>query len=176
MTARAALAAVLLAPVAAAAHGPFAHRGYYLTLTRTPTFGLDAWKETIDAVRADGGNLVILWTAGGFRSKKFPDTWGHNADHANVRKDFVRDLIDYAHERKVRVLLGLTPFGYDGVNRMAGPHPEWAATGPDGKPAKRSASTAGDGTCALPGPTCRGSCSTTRMRCASTSTPMPTGY
>src|SRR5262245_46590178 len=31
--------------------GPFAHRGYYLTLTRTPTFGLDAWKRTIDCVR-----------------------------------------------------------------------------------------------------------------------------
>ena len=57
------------------AEGAFAHRGYYLTLTRTPTFGLDAWKKTVDAVMADGGNLVILWTAGGFKSKKFPATW-----------------------------------------------------------------------------------------------------
>ena len=118
------------------AGGPFAHRGYYLTLTRTPTYGLDAWKKTIDCVRADGGNLVIVWTAGGFKSEKFPATWGHNKDHANVKNDFVRQLIAYAHGKGVRVLLGFTPFGYDGVNRMALEHPEWAATGPDGKPAR----------------------------------------
>src|SRR5437763_127106 len=75
------------------AAGPFAVRGYYLTLTRTPTYGLDAWKRTIDCVKADGGNVVILWTAGGFKSKRFPTTWGHNRDHENVKKDFVRDLI-----------------------------------------------------------------------------------
>jgi len=115
---------------------PFAHRGYYLTLTRTPTFGLDAWKRTIDAIRADGGNLAILWTAGGFKSKKFPATWGHNKDHENIKADFVGELIDYAHGRGVKTLLGFTPFGYDGVNRMSLDHPEWAATGQDGKPVK----------------------------------------
>jgi hypothetical protein len=134
------LALLAVTPTGAAAAppatGPFADRGYYLTLTRTPTFGPAAWKRTVDAIKADGGNLVVLWTAGGFKSKKFPATWGHNADHENVRKDFVRDLIDYAHGKGVRVLLGFTPFGYDGVNRMAAAHPEWAATGPDGKPAK----------------------------------------
>ena len=40
-------------PAASAAdppvESPFTSRGYYLTLTRTPTFGLDAWKRTIDA-------------------------------------------------------------------------------------------------------------------------------
>lgn len=135
------VALALLVPVPPAAtpapaEGPFARRGYYLTLTRTPTFGLDAWKRTIDAVRADGGNTVVLWVAGGFRSNLFPATWGHNADHANVRADFVRELIDYAHKGRVKVLLGFTPFGYDGVNRMTLVHPEWAATGPDGKPVK----------------------------------------
>ena len=30
-------------------HGPFAHRGYYLTFMRMPTYGLPAWKQTIDA-------------------------------------------------------------------------------------------------------------------------------
>jgi hypothetical protein len=134
------LALLIWAPNAGAAdtpaEGPFALRGYYLTLTRTPTFGLDAWKKTIDCVRADGGNLVILWTAGGFKSERFPTTWGHNTDHANVRTDFVRDLIDYAHAKGVKVLLGFTPFGYDGVNRMVLDRPEWAATGPDGQPAK----------------------------------------
>lgn len=120
------------------ADGPFSHRGYYLTLTRTPTFGLEAWKKTIDAVRTDGGNLVILWTAGGFKSKKFPTTWGHNTDHENIKADFVRELIDYAHSWRIKVLLGFTPFGYDGVNRMALDRPEWAATGP--------------GSCTLPPP------------------------
>ena len=46
------LALLALAPVTPAAYpppaGPFAHRGYYLTLTRTPTFGLDAWKKTVE--------------------------------------------------------------------------------------------------------------------------------
>src|SRR5262249_13001940 len=127
-------------PTAAAAdtcaNGPFAQSGYYLTLSRTPTFGLDAWKATVDCVQADGGNLLILWIAGGFRSKKFPATWDYNKDHENIRKDFARELIDYAHRKKVKVLLGFTPFGYDGVNRMALDHPEWAATGLDGKPTK----------------------------------------
>jgi hypothetical protein len=134
------LALLALAPTATAvepaAEGPFVCRGYYLTVTRTPTFGLDTWKRTIDCVRADGGNLVILWTAGGFKSRKFPATWSHNKDHENIKEDFVRDLINYAHGKGVKVLLGFTPFGYDGVNRMAIDHPEWAATGPDGKPAK----------------------------------------
>ena len=54
---------------------------------------------------------------GAFRSKTYPITWRYNADHENVRKDFVRDLIDHAHTRGVKVLLGSTPFGHDGVDR-----------------------------------------------------------
>jgi hypothetical protein len=135
---RFAVAVVVLAAFGptAAADPPLADRGYYVTLTRAPTLGLAAWKRCVDAVHADGGNVLVLWTAGGFRSKKFPDTWAHNADHENVKHDFVRDLIHYAHAHHVRVLLGFTPFGYDGVNRMAVAHPDWAATGPDGRPAK----------------------------------------
>src|SRR5690349_1209712 len=120
----------LLAPLSAAgANAPpkpaFALRGYYLTLMRMPTFGLDAWKQILDGIQADGGNLVILWVAGAFRSRRFPETWEYNRDHANIRHDFVRDLIDYAHARKIKVLLGFTPFGYDGVNRMALTRPDW---------------------------------------------------
>jgi len=115
----------------------FTERGYYLTFMRMPTYGLREWKKTIDLFQADGGNLLILWAAGGFRSRKFPETWEHNREHANIRKDFLRELIDHAHTRKVRVLLGFTPFGYDGVNRMAHSRPEWKATGPDGQPTRR---------------------------------------
>lgn len=135
-----AFATLTLLPVAAGAdppRSPFAHRGYYFTLTRMPTYGLDAWKQIVDCVHADGGNMVILWMGGGFRSKKFPETWEHNRDHANVRKDFVKELIDHAHAKKVKVLLGFTPFGYDGVNRMSLARPGWKATGPDGKPAAK---------------------------------------
>ncbi len=113
---------------------PLRQRGYYFTFPRMPTFGLDAWKQIIDRTQADGGNMVILWMAGGFRSKKFPETWEYNRDHANVRQDFCRDLIDYAHGKKIKVLLGFTPFGYDGVNQMSLARPAWRATGPDGQP------------------------------------------
>src|SRR5262245_10401434 len=116
---------------------PLAYRGYYFTFPRMPTYGLDAWKQIIDRIRADGGNVAILWMAGGFRSKQFPETWEYNRDHANVRKDFGRELIDYAHGKMVKVLLGFTPFGYDGVNQMSLSRPEWRAIGPDGKPARK---------------------------------------
>jgi len=110
----------------------FADRGYYITFMRMPTFGLPQWKQAIDCIRADGGNLLLLWMAGGFRSKKFPITWKYNADHANVRADFGRELIAYAQGKGVRVLLGFTPFGYDGVNQYPIEHPELKARKPDG--------------------------------------------
>jgi hypothetical protein len=116
---------------------PFRVRGYYLTLMRMPTFDRADWAQFVDRARADGGNTLILWMAGGFRSKRFPETWAHNAEHENVKRDFVRDLIDDAHAKGVKVLLGFTPFGYDGVNRMPLTRPDWKATGPDGRPTTR---------------------------------------
>jgi hypothetical protein len=53
----------------------FAQRGYYLCFMRMPTFGLAVWREIVDAVSEDGGNTVILWMGGVFRSRKFPITW-----------------------------------------------------------------------------------------------------
>lgn len=133
-----ALLVVLLAAGIARADEPaFAIRGYYVTFMRMPTFGRSVWAQILDRIKADGGNTLILWTAGGFRSKRFPETWEYNRDHKNVRHDFVRDLIDDAHARGIKVLLGLTPFGYDGVNRMGLSHPDWKATGPDGQPTRR---------------------------------------
>jgi hypothetical protein len=113
--------------------GPFAQRGYYLTFMRMPTYDLDDWKTILDGIHDDGGNTLLLWVAGAFRSEKYPITWRYNAGHENVRKDFVRDLIDHAHTRGIRVLLGFTPFGYDGVNQYALEHPELKAVGKDGK-------------------------------------------
>lgn len=59
---------------AAAASEPFAIRGYYTTFMRMPTFGLSEWKQMIDCMKEDDANFLILWTAGGFRSKAFPVT------------------------------------------------------------------------------------------------------
>lgn len=124
------------AALSAHANEPFALRGYYITFMRMPTMGLVEWKAAVDCIREDGGNTLILWVAGGFRSEKFPATWQYNRDHKNVRKDFVRKLIDHAHRKKIKVLLGFTPFAYDGVNQFPLEHPELKATQQDGAPAR----------------------------------------
>jgi len=112
----------------------FRERGYYLCFMRMPTFGLDGWREILDGAAADGANTIILWAGGAFRSKKFPITWQWAKDHENVKADFGRELIAHAHRRGIKVLLGFTPFGYDGVNQYPLEHPELKATGKDGKP------------------------------------------
>jgi hypothetical protein len=121
---------------AADAHpeGPFAQRGYYITFMRMPTYDLADWKRIVNDIHDDGGNLLVLWVAGAFRSDQFPTTWRYNQDHENVRHDFVRDLIDHAHSKGIRVLLGFTPFGYDGVNQYPLDHPNLKAIAKDGKP------------------------------------------
>jgi hypothetical protein len=127
-----------IAPVAIAAEpaprGPFSDRGYYITFMRMPTYDLADWRHVVDDIRDDGGNLLLLWVAGAFRSEKYPVTWRYNAEHENVRHDFVRELIAHAHARGIRVLLAFTPFGYDGVNQWPLAHPELKAVGKDGKP------------------------------------------
>ncbi len=112
----------------------FAQRGYYLLPNRAPTLGYEACCDMVDAMAEDRANTVILWLAGGFRSKKFPITWQYNAGHANVREDFMGRLIWYAQKRGVKCLLGFTPFGYDGVNQYPREHPELKAVGADGNP------------------------------------------
>ncbi len=113
---------------------PFRLRGYYITFMRMPTMGLSEWKDAVDCLAEDRANLLILWTAGAFPSKKFPITWRYNADHKNVQQDFVRELIDYAHSKGIRVLLGFTPFAYDGTNQYPLEHPELKARKPDNQP------------------------------------------
>jgi hypothetical protein len=129
--------ALLVLPDDGKAHqpdGPIAQRGYYITFMRMPTYDLADWKRIIDGIHDDGGNTLLLWVAGAFRSEKYPITWKYNAEHENIRNDFVRDLIDHAHSRGIRVLLGFTPFGYDGVNQYALEHPELKAVGKDQQP------------------------------------------
>lgn len=133
------LTAVTLLMLAAPAEGerrddgPFTQRGYYITFMRMPTYDLTDWKGIVDGIRDDGGNTLLLWVAGAFRSEKYPITWKYNAEHENIRHDFVRELIDHAHSEGVKVLLGFTPFGYDGVNQYPLEHPELKAIGRDGK-------------------------------------------
>ena len=117
---------------------PIAVRGYYYTFGRMPTFGLAAWKQIIDGNASDGANTILLWVGGAFRSKRFPITWQYNRDHKNIQSDFVRELIDYAHSKGIKVLLGFTPFSYDGVNQYAFEHPELKAVQKNGNLAKLS--------------------------------------
>lgn len=112
----------------------FAHRGYYLCFMRMPTFGLKVWREILDDLAADGANTLILWVGGAFRSRKFPITWQWAEEHENVKADFVGELIAHAHDRGIKVLLGFTPFGYDGVNQLPLEKPELKAVGADGNP------------------------------------------
>jgi hypothetical protein len=121
-------------PASAWDASPFAQRGYHITFMRMPTYDLIDWKRIVDDIHDDGGNTLLLWVAGAFRSRKFPVTWAYNRDHENVRHDFVRDLIDHTHARGIKVLLGFTPFGYDGVNQYPLEHPETRAVSKDGKP------------------------------------------
>ena len=112
----------------------FHERGYYLCFMRMPTFGLDVWREILDGAASDGATTIILWMGGAFRSRKFPITWQWAKDHENVKADFGRGLIAHAHQCGLKVLLGFTPFGYDGVNQYPIEHPELKAIGKDGKP------------------------------------------
>ncbi|MEY2410882.1 MAG: hypothetical protein QOF48_3552 [Verrucomicrobiota bacterium] len=124
-----------LMTAAGATNPPFTIRGYYTTFMRMPTFGLPEWKQMIDCMKQDGANFLVLWTAGAFRSKAFPVTWQYNRDHKNVAHDYARELIDYAHTRGIQVVLGFTPFAYDGVNQYPLEHPELKATQKNGQPA-----------------------------------------
>lgn len=134
------LATIAVAPGDATAQDSvavFAQRGYYFTFCRMPNYGLAEWKDIIDCVHKDNGNMVILWMGGAFRSKLFPITWEYNQDHKNVQTDFVRELIDYAHSQNIRVILGICPFGYDGVNQYYKVNPQTIAIQANGEKSNR---------------------------------------
>ncbi len=115
----------------------FPSRGYYLCFMRMPTFGLPVWRAILDGAAEDGVNTVILWMGGAFRSQRYPITWQWARDHENVKADFGRELIRHAHRRGIQVLLGFTPFGYDGVNQLPLEKPELKALGQDGQPVRK---------------------------------------
>src|SRR5688572_30715739 len=114
---------------------PFDYRGYYFILSRNPGYGLEDYRFILDRMAEDRANLLILWIGGGFPSRRYPETWDHNRDHRNVKENFAGAVIDHARSRGIRVVLGLTPFAYDGVNRYGAAHPELGATTRDGKAA-----------------------------------------
>ncbi|GLY83777.1 twin-arginine translocation signal domain-containing protein [Actinoallomurus iriomotensis] len=111
-------------------------RGYYITFCRIPTAGYDTWRSIFDTFADDGIQHVIMWMGGAFRSRKYPITWEYNRHHANVRHDFVGRLIDYAHTRGVKVLLGFTPYTYDGTNQYALERPDLKGVQANGKLAR----------------------------------------
>lgn len=101
---------------------------YYLTFCRIPTLGLEEWKAAFRDFAEDEVDVVVLWMGGGFASRKYPITWQYNASHLNVREDFVGSLIDYAHTLGIKVLLGFTPYNYDGVNQYYLERPDLKGT------------------------------------------------
>ncbi|MEO8270761.1 MAG: hypothetical protein ABI557_13645, partial [Aureliella sp.] len=74
---------------------------------------------------------------GAFRSKLYPITWEYNQDHKNVQTDFVNELIEYAHTQSIRVILGISPFAYDGVNQYYKVNPKTIAIQSNGEKADR---------------------------------------
>jgi hypothetical protein len=57
---------------------PFAQRGYYITFMRVPTYDLADWRRSVDGIHDDGGNTLLLWVGGAFRSSKYPITWNRS--------------------------------------------------------------------------------------------------
>jgi hypothetical protein len=114
------------APMVAAASPPpgIGSRGYYLTFCRIPTVTFATWCSIMDSFAEDGLDHLVLWLGGAFRSRKYPITWQYNKNHENVRHDFVGQLIDYAHTRGIKILLGFTPYTYDGTNQYAFERPD----------------------------------------------------
>lgn len=108
--------------------------GYYLIPGRIQGWDLQQWKEALDCFAADSINTIIFWIPGAFRSEKFPETWKYNTAHKNVEKDFYKELIDYSHALRIQVILGFSPFAYDGVNQYPFKHPETRGKNEDGTP------------------------------------------
>lgn len=111
----------------------FKYRGYYFILSRNPNYGLKEYKYILDCMAEDNCNMLILWIGGGFPSKRYPETWDYNKNHRNCTENFTKDLIDYAHNKGIKILLGLSPYVYDGVNRYGLAHPELSAVDTTGK-------------------------------------------
>lgn len=105
---------------------------YYLTFGRMPTLGLDAWQSIYRSYAADGAGRIVLWTGGGFRSRRFPITWQYNREHRNIEQDFLGELIDYGHTLGIKTLLGFVPYDYDGINQFPLEQPRLRAIGADG--------------------------------------------
>ncbi|MDH7601977.1 MAG: hypothetical protein QHI38_07490 [Armatimonadota bacterium] len=110
----------------------FRTRGYYVIPSRNQFWGPNEWRRYIDCTCEDGCNLLIFWIAGSFPSRRYPETWSYNLRHRNIEQNFYPSIIDYAHEKGLRVVLGFTPYAYDGVASFAATHPELAGRNADG--------------------------------------------
>jgi hypothetical protein len=94
--------------------GAFRHHGYYVFLNqkglrdnqRISAWGLQDWKTLICWMAEYGADelwvmLNFLWHA--YPSEKYPELVDNGCQ--NVRAEFLNDLIDFAHERGVRIFL-----------------------------------------------------------------------
>lgn len=96
----------------------FQHRGYYLCFMRMPTFGLKVWREILDAVAEDGGNTVVVWMAGAFRSRKYSITcqWHQcGSRYFDHEFAFVREISNEVWNRRPEATVVVYPHYFSGA-------------------------------------------------------------
>ena len=109
-------------------------RGFYIFLGRGDTqigtetlhMGFADWKKNIGFMAANNLNTLAIYLGGhyyAYPSKKHPELveW----DSVNALEDFLPELIDYAHELGVQVILAIGTTGSSGAYWLD--HPEFRA-------------------------------------------------
>jgi len=91
---------------------------YNLDFALMFNYPLEFWKRAFDLLIENGYNLVQLWTAGCFPSKKYPLTVHWKCDH-------IEAIIEYLHRHGVKVFL------MSGVGGWLGMSPGLIRTKPD---------------------------------------------
>jgi len=91
-----------------------------------PEYTLEHWKHIIDRMAEGGLNRIYWWVAGMYPSPRFPETF--TITNSKMGVEDINTLIDYAHERGMKFLVGGGAFFWHGVDGYLEDHPELAAT------------------------------------------------
>lgn len=95
----------------------------------TPRYSLQDWEKIIDAMAADGMNVIYFWVSGLFRSKLYPETFIY--PETQLTTENIRQLIHYANSHGVDFYLGTGVFAWFGVDEIAKHHDEVRELGID---------------------------------------------
>lgn len=94
-----------------------------------PRYSLQDWEKIIDAMAADGMNVIYFWISGLFRSKLYPETFIY--PETPLTTEDIRQLIRYANSHGVDFYLGTGVFAWFGVDEIAKHHDEVRELGID---------------------------------------------